>query len=152
MITGEKLQKLVDQVVQELDGLDCIEVSVVITGVLGILNMPQVPVYILGDMAKFMKRNKIVITECEGGWHLAFKTSIDCEEKDSEPSDEDNAPIFQHAPEGADMEKIEKESIIRALQRNLGSRKKAAEDLHVSERTLLRKIEKYDITNEVSNK
>ena len=43
------------------------------------------------------------------------------------------------------MEEIEKESIRRALQRNQGSRKRAAEDLNISERTLYRKIEKYGL-------
>lgn len=151
MEAREKVMKLIDQVVQELDGLNSVEVRMVITDILNKL-MPQIPIHILGDMAKVMKSNQIVMTEDEGGWHLAFKTSIDCEEKDSEPSDEDNAPIFQHAPEGADMEKIEKESIIRALQRNLGSRKKAAEDLHISERTLFHKMKKYGITKDVINK
>lgn len=151
MEAREKVMKLIDQVVQELDGLNSVEVRVVITDVLNKL-MPQIPIHILGDMAKVMKSNQIVMTEDEGGWHLAFKTSIDCEETGSEPSDEDNTPIFHQAPEGADMEEIEKESIIRALHRNHGNRKKAAQDLHISERTLLRKIEKYDITNEVSNK
>ena len=151
MEAREKVMKLIDQVVQELDGLNSVEVRMVITDILNKL-MPQIPIHILGDMEKVMKSNQIVMTEDEGGWHLASKTSNDCEEKDSEPSDEDNAPIFKQAPEGTDMEKIEKESIIRALQRNHGSRKKAAEDLHISERSLSRKIEKYDITNEVSNK
>ena len=152
MEAKEKVLKLIDQVVQELDGLNSVEVRVVITGVLNEMNMPQIPILILGDMANVMKSNQIVMTEDEGGWHVAFKISNDCEGKDSERSDEDNAPIYQQAPEGADMEKIEKESIIRALQRNHGNRKKAAEDLHISERTLSRKIEKYGITNEVSNK
>ena len=152
MEAREKVLKLIDQVAQELDGLNSVEVRVVITGVLNKLNMPQIPIHILGDMAKVMESNQIVMTEDEGGWHVDFKISNDCEEKDSEPSGEDNAPIFKQAPEGADMEKIEKESIVRALQRNHGNRKKAAQDLHISERTLLRKIEKYGITNEVSNK
>ena len=43
------------------------------------------------------------------------------------------------------LEDIEKESIRHALQRNQGSRKRAAEDLNISERTLYRKIEKYGL-------
>ena len=50
--------------------------------------------------------------------------------------EEDNSPT---------MEEIEKESIRRALSRNQGSRKRAAEDLHISERTLYRKIEKFGL-------
>ena len=149
MEAREKVLKLIDQVAQELDGLNSVEVRVVITGVLNKLNMPQIPIHILGDMAKVMKSNQIVMTEDEGGWHVAFKISIDCEETGSEPSEEDNVPIYQQATEGTDMEKIETESIIRALRRNHGSRKRAAEDLHISERSLLRKIEKYGITKEI---
>ena len=149
MEAREKVLKLIDQVAQELDGLNSVEVRVVITGVLNKLNMPQIPIHILGDMAKVMKSNQIVMTEDEGGWHVAFKISIDCEETGSEPSEEDNVPIYQQATEGTDMEKIETESIIRALRRNHGNRKRAAEDLHISERSLLRKIEKYGITKEI---
>lgn len=43
------------------------------------------------------------------------------------------------------MEEIEAESIRRALARNEGSRKRAADDLKISERTLYRKIEKYGL-------
>ncbi len=47
--------------------------------------------------------------------------------------------------EDASLEQIEKESIERALARNNGSRKRAAHDLQISERTLYRKIEKYGL-------
>ena len=110
MEAREKVLKLIDQVAQELDGLNSVEVRVVITGVLNKLNMPQIPIHILGDMAKVMKSNQIVMTEDEGGWHVAFKISIDCEETGSEPSEEDNVPIYQQATEGTDMEKIETEA------------------------------------------
>ena len=58
--------------------------------------------------------------------------------------EEENAPEAP-APDSPTMEEIEKESIRRALQRNQGSRKRAAEDLNISERTLYRKIEKYGL-------
>ena len=45
----------------------------------------------------------------------------------------------------ASMEEIEKESIRRALSRNDGNKQRAAEDLHISQRTLLRKMRKYGI-------
>ncbi|PCJ26153.1 MAG: sigma-54-dependent Fis family transcriptional regulator [Flavobacteriales bacterium] len=41
----------------------------------------------------------------------------------------------------------EKEMIIKALQKYSGKRKKAAEELGISERTLYRKIKEYDINN-----
>lgn len=43
------------------------------------------------------------------------------------------------------MEDIERESIRRALDRNNGSRKMAANELHISERTLYRKIKEYGL-------
>ena len=43
------------------------------------------------------------------------------------------------------MEDIERESIRAALARNKGSRKLAATELHISERTLYRKIKEYEL-------
>ena len=43
------------------------------------------------------------------------------------------------------MEDIERDSIRRALERNHGSRKMAANELHISERTLYRKIKEYGL-------
>jgi DNA-binding NtrC family response regulator len=43
------------------------------------------------------------------------------------------------------MEDIERESIRKALMRNKGSRKMAAAELHISERTLYRKIKEYNL-------
>ena len=39
----------------------------------------------------------------------------------------------------------EKDMIIKALERHKGKRKYAAQDLHISERTLYRKIKEYGI-------
>ena len=41
----------------------------------------------------------------------------------------------------------EKEMIIKALQKYSGKRKKAADELGISERTLYRKIKEYSIDN-----
>jgi DNA-binding NtrC family response regulator len=41
----------------------------------------------------------------------------------------------------------EKEMIIKALQKYSGKRKKAADELGISERTLYRKIKEYDINS-----
>lgn len=51
---------------------------------------------------------------------------------------DDEAPL-------STMEDIERESIRRALERNNGSRKMAAGELHISERTLYRKIKEYGL-------
>ena len=47
--------------------------------------------------------------------------------------------------ESLSIQKKEKDLIIRALQKHNGRRKKAAEELGISERTLYRKIKEYDI-------
>ena len=47
--------------------------------------------------------------------------------------------------ETTNIEELEKESIRRALERNSGNRKAAAEALGISERTLYRKIKEYNI-------
>ena len=47
--------------------------------------------------------------------------------------------------ETTNIEELEKESIRRALEKNAGNRKAAAEALGISERTLYRKIKEYGI-------
>jgi DNA-binding NtrC family response regulator len=56
-------------------------------------------------------------------------------------------PEEQEAATGGNLsvKNAEKDLIIKALQRSGGNRKQAAEDLGFSERTLYRKIEKYNI-------
>ena len=41
------------------------------------------------------------------------------------------------------LEDTERETIKKSLERNCGRRKKTAEELHISERTLYRKIKEY---------
>ncbi len=48
-------------------------------------------------------------------------------------------------PQPTTMEDIERESIRKALEHNHGSRKMAATELHISERTLYRKIKAYNL-------
>ncbi|MDH8701369.1 transcriptional regulator with PAS, ATPase and Fis domain [Dysgonomonadaceae bacterium PH5-43] len=43
------------------------------------------------------------------------------------------------------LEDVEKEMIVKALERNNGKRRKAAQDLKISERTLYRKIKEYGL-------
>ena len=53
--------------------------------------------------------------------------------------------VLADEPALTTMEEIERESIRRALERNNGSRKMAANELHISERTLYRKIKERSI-------
>ena len=48
-------------------------------------------------------------------------------------------------PAPTTMEDIQRETLRQALQRNNGSRKQAAQELHISERTLYRKIKEYGL-------
>lgn len=59
------------------------------------------------------------------------------------------SPNFDESDEEEDvpqtMDEIEKEAIKRALTKYKGRRKEAADELHISERTLYRKIKQYDL-------
>lgn len=84
-----------------------------------------------------MESNLISMPDAQPQYTHYPQHEADVEETEAEEyREEDNTPT---------MEQIEKDSIRRALQRNQGSRKRAAEDLHISERTLYRKIEKFGL-------
>lgn len=51
----------------------------------------------------------------------------------------------EHVEESLSIDEQEKRLIIKALEKNRGRRKKAAEELHISERTLYRKIKEYGL-------
>ena len=60
----------------------------------------------------------------------------------------DNAHITEareYVEESLSLEELEKQAIIKALERNGGKRKNAAADLNISERTLYRKISQYKL-------
>ncbi|MCH5328571.1 MAG: sigma-54-dependent Fis family transcriptional regulator [Coprobacter sp.] len=60
-------------------------------------------------------------------------------EEDIVPSEND------YVEEPYSMEEIERETIRKSLERNNGKRKKTAEELKISERTLYRKIKEYNL-------
>lgn len=55
------------------------------------------------------------------------------------------APIYEEEEEPLSLQEVEKEMIIKALERHHGKRKNAAQDLQISERTLYRKIKEYNL-------
>ncbi len=58
----------------------------------------------------------------------------------------DSTPYAEeYVEESLSIEEQEKRLIIKALEKNRGRRKKAAEELHISERTLYRKIKEYGL-------
>ncbi len=64
-----------------------------------------------------------------------------------EPVREDTrgAPSLPPAPAGGSMAEAERRTIVRALETQKGNRKRAAEELGISRRTLYRKLEKYGL-------
>ena len=61
------------------------------------------------------------------------------------PSDRHVPESHEYVEEALSLEDMEKEMIRQALIRNSGKRKKAAEELKISERTLYRKIKDYNL-------
>ena len=61
--------------------------------------------------------------------------------KKEEPIEDTEAVV----EESLSLEEKEKEMIVKALEKNHGKRKLAAQDLGISERTLYRKLKEYDI-------
>ena len=58
---------------------------------------------------------------------------------------DDFAPAEEYVEESLSIDDQEKRLIQKALERSHGRRKKAAEELHISERTLYRKIKEYGL-------
>lgn len=69
----------------------------------------------------------------------------DAEYVDSEPEIQPLRPAPALLEESLSLNKKEKELIIKALNKHNNNRKKAAQELEISERTLYRKIKNYDI-------
>lgn len=92
---------------------------------------------------------KVDLTELLQGKHIVLDIHVNIVEDEPEHVDEFEAYKLEELPDDPNMEAMEKGNIHRALFRNHGNRKKAAEDLHMSERTLFRKIEKYGLNQEV---
>lgn len=168
MEAKQRVLEKTTQIIQVLGTSSPEEVLTVITSVLAKLGLPNLPIQIVGNMAKVMNCDQVVITEEAGGWDVGFKFKVEGrepvnpshevltfdgpdseEEWEAEEYHEDDEAPDSPTPLSPELEEIEKESIRRALFRNHGSRKKAAEDLHISERTLYRKIEKYELMKEV---
>lgn len=63
----------------------------------------------------------------------------------SEGAQEYLQPVQVYEEEPASLEEAERDMIMRALERNNGKRKKTADELKISERTLYRKIKEYNL-------
>jgi DNA-binding NtrC family response regulator len=63
------------------------------------------------------------------------------------PQDDDFVTPEIIEDETVSLEDRERRAILRALEHNQGNRKQAAADLHISERTLYRKLKGYNIVD-----
>ena len=111
MEAREKVMAKTGQIVEVLKDCNKAEMLTIITSVLAELNQPMIPVLILGQMAKSMGNNQVVINEDEGGWHVVFDCEPHCDDNDTSEHD------YKQAPEGADMEKIEKYDITNEVSK-----------------------------------
>ena len=87
--------------------------------------------------------------------HLSSKEDniIDISNNDDATATEvDTAYAQVDAPHVKTLEETERETITRALDRNSGKRKKTAEELNISERTLYRKIKAYGLESRNQHK
>ena len=62
--------------------------------------------------------------------------------------EEDFQTPEEYVEESVSLDDVEKQMIAKALERNKGKRRKAAQDLNISERTLYRKIKEYGLDKE----
>lgn len=75
---------------------------------------------------------------------LLNRPSLPHNQKPSEEQIQDTEPVIE---ESFSIEEKEKELIRKALEKNHGKRKLAAQDLGISERTLYRKLKEYHLEN-----
>ena len=85
---------------------------------------------------------------------LAHGTSLPLEHTSFLPATQPHADAYEEEfvtpevieDESLGLEDRERRAIIRALEQNRGNRKQAAADLHISERTLYRKLKEYNLS------
>jgi DNA-binding NtrC family response regulator len=74
-----------------------------------------------------------------------IRDSKNCETQDFQEAEEYHE--VESIPQPVSLEDMEKQMIIRTLEKYRGKRKSAAEELKISERTLYRKIKEYGIND-----
>lgn len=65
--------------------------------------------------------------------------------REDDDNEEDVQDVAEYVEETLTMQEVERDMIIKALERNDGSRRQAARELQISERTLYRKINEYEL-------
>ncbi len=73
--------------------------------------------------------------------------NIHINKPESDKPEEEIQEATEYEEQALSLEDVEKDMIIKALERHNGKRKLAANDLKISERTLYRKIKEYNLEN-----
>jgi DNA-binding NtrC family response regulator len=95
----------------------------------------------VGSATMAMPTSQTVATQ-----HSAFSVPASQVIANTYHTQPDNTPYAEeYVEETLSIEDQEKRLIIKALERSRGRRKKAADELHISERTLYRKIKEYGL-------
>ncbi len=95
--------------------------------------------------ASSMKHQSIVPVE-EASPVVVAPSYTPVQQPDIRPRHEDATPYAEeYVEESLSLEEQEKRLIMKALEKNRGRRKRAADELHISERTLYRKIKEYGL-------
>ena len=114
---------------------------------------------ILFDMRNDINDIKRMIVEMRGGYGTAVTTVPSVEHKDifgllpakvqptPEPTYAESEVVVDEQPREMSKADMQREQIVKALRRHGGSRRAAAADLFMSERTLYRKIKELGITD-----
>ena len=159
MKTIQKLNELGQQLYDIFDGFEECEIAAMLVVVLRKMELTSVPTILLWQQAKQIGANHVEIKEDENGdahvlFHAPHKSKNEMRDEvlkhfpGLELKPEDEAAEYKEddaCDNDLTIEEIERESIRRALDRNKGNKKRAAEDLHISMRTLYRKMQKYEL-------
>lgn len=88
-----------------------------------------------------------IIVSSDRNTSLSTKEDMPAIVSSSKVDDSDIVEARDYEEETLSLQDVEKDMIIRALERHNGKRKNAAQDLKISERTLYRKIKEYNLEN-----
>ena len=97
--------------------------------------------------ASYLENERGVVTVVEGYPvnHKGVYSPLSARGTGGEASHESTPYAEEYVEESLSIDEQEKRLIVKALEKYRGRRKKAAEELHISERTLYRKIKEYGL-------
>ena len=113
----------------------------------------------VNDMRREMGALKKQIEEVQGGRPLAADTTLAATQLSPlqsiqplaspmmEDAEAEEYVELEHEPESLNLSDIGRQMLEKALERNAGNRKKAAQELGISDRTLYRRLKQYGLDN-----